>query len=246
MDEFKSDYKEAIQRASDAGVTIIVNVGANLKNSRLAVEMARKEKNLYATVGMHPHDAVEEEFNVEDFNQLAQDEKVVAIGETGLDFSAGSHDREVQIALMDKQIKVAIKLNKPVVFHCRDAYNDLISYLMSLPQMPKGVIHCFVGDWSHAQIFLDMGFLLSFTGIVTFTKNNSQLNVIENTPLEKILIETDAPWLAPESHRGKRNEPSFVIEVARKIAELKKIPLSLVEKQTTKNAKEFFKLHDQE
>lgn len=243
LEQFKDDYHAVIDRAFENNVKKIINVGASFKSSKRAVEIADEFKQgIYATVGMHPHDAKEESFNDSEMMRLAQSEKVVAIGETGLDFSKGNVDRESQIGLMDKQIKIAINLNKPVIFHCREAYDDLISHLMSLPQIPRGVIHCYVGDWAHAQIFLDMGLYLSFTGIITFTKNKEQLEVVENAPLDKVLIETDSPWLAPELFRGKRNEPSFAIEVAKKIAEIKKISLSEVAKKTSDNTNNLFNL----
>lgn len=243
LEQFASDYKLAIDRANDVGVQTIINVGANMESSHRAIEIADEfEKGIYATVGAHPHDSVEESFDDEEMMKLAQNKKVVAIGEIGLDYYGGSIDKVAQKELLDKQIHLAQRVGKPVVLHCRDAYDDLISILMTLGQIPKGVVHCYVGDWAHAQVFLDMGFYLSFNGIITFTKNANQLKVVEDTPLEKILIETDCPWLTPEPYRGKRNEPAYVVEVAKKIAEIKKISISEVETQTTKNAIELFKL----
>lgn len=252
LEQFRGDYRAVIDRAFANNVKNIINVGADIKSSARAVLIADEfKKGIYATVGIHPHEvqpeqsrgAAEENFNESEFMKLADNGKVVAIGEMGLDYFNSNVDKQAQIELMDKQIKAAIKLVKPVIFHCRDAYDDLISHLMSLPQIPKGVLHCFVGNWSHAQMFLDMGFYLSFTGIITFTKNSDQLKVVENMPLDKILIETDAPWLAPEMHRGERNEPSYVVEIAKKIAEIKKISLEDVQNQTTENAINLFNLN---
>lgn len=243
LEQFADDYRETIDRAFTNNVKAIINVGADLKSSKKAIEIAREfEHGIYATVGMHPHDSKEEIFNETDIIELSKNPKVVAVGEIGLDYFGANIDKPAQLELLNKQIKIAQIVSKPIILHCRDAYDDLISALMALPQIPAGVVHCFLGDCAHAQVFLEMGFYLSFTGIITFSKNIELQKVIANTPLNKILIETDAPWLAPEPHRGQRNEPAFVIEVAKKIAEIKKISLSMVETQTTKNAVELFKL----
>lgn len=246
LEQFKDDYRTVIDRAFANNIKAIINVGINFESARQAIEIAEEfGKGIYATVGMHPSEATKETFDETEMTKLAQNKKVVAIGETGLDYFGGNIDKTAQIELMDKQIKLALNINKPIVFHCREAYDDLISHLMSLPQTPRGVIHCYVGDWAHTQVFLEMGFYLSFTGIITFTKNAQLFKTVENIPLDKILIETDAPWLTPEPFRGKRNEPAYVVEVARKIAEIKKIPIDEVEAQTTKNTIDLFKLNNE-
>ena len=245
LEQFTDDYKEVIERANANNVKVIINVGADFASSKRAVEIAKEyEKGVYATVGMHPHDSKNEVYNEKKMSDLLYSKRVVAIGEIGLDYfgSINDIDKPAQLELLRAQVNLAILKDKPVVLHCRDAYDDLISFLMSLSQVPRGVIHCYVGDWAHAQVFLDMGFYLSFNGILTFTKNPEQIKVAELTPLDKILIETDCPWLAPEPHRGQRNEPAYVVEVAKRIAEIKKISLVEVETQTTKNAIDFFKL----
>jgi len=263
LDECQDDYKEAIRRAYGENVKAIINVGASLASSRRAIEIAHEMGNgIFATVGMHPHDAclehgrgtAKETFDEQEFLRLARDEMVVAIGEMGLDYyevarfgAAGSYfgddiDKPAQKELLLKQISIAIQVDKPVIFHCREAYDDLIKVLQPLPLIPRGVIHCYVGNWTHAQAFLDMGFYISFTGIITFSKSDELAEVIKQTPLEKILIETDAPWLAPEPYRGQRNEPAYVVEVAKKIAEIKEISLDKVGEQTSENARKLFKL----
>lgn len=244
LEQFAADYDEVIDRAFANNVKAIINVGADIKSSIRAIEIAQEyARNIFATVGMHPHDAAEENFDENKFMALAQNEKVVAIGEIGLDYFGGQIDKQAQAELLNKQIVIATRANKPIVLHCRDAYDDLISILMGLSKIPRGVLHCYVGNWSHAQVFLEMGFYFSFTGIITFAKNHDIDETILNLPLDKILIETDAPWLAPELYRGKRNEPAYVVEVAKKIAEIKKIPLAEVEAQTTANAIKLFKLN---
>lgn len=240
--DFTNESEEVIERASNVGVKAIINVGANLESSIKAYKLAQKYPNLYATVGMHPNDAQNEKFKQAEFLKLAKLKKVVAIGEMGLDYFGANINKAEQTELLIKQINIANQVTKPIVLHCREAYDDLISTLMSISPLPKGVIHCYVGDWSYAQIFLDMGFLISFTGIITFSKSENLRQVVEKTPLEKVLIETDSPWLAPEPYRGQRNEPAYVVEVARKISEIKKIPLSEVETITTKNAQDLFNI----
>lgn len=253
LEAFKDDYREAIDRAFSADVKALINVGADFKSSKRAVEIANEfEKGVYATVGLHPSEACPERsrrasdvqndiFNEEKFIELAKNPKVVAIGEIGLDYFYNQKDEEAQKELLNRQIKIANQLGKPIVLHCREAYNDLIALLMTQNQLPKAILHCFTGDWKTAEMFLDMGLYFSFTGIICFTKNEEQLKVVKNLPLEKIMIETDSPWLAPPPHRGDRNEPAFVTEVAKKIAEIKNISLEKVAETTAQTAKNFFK-----
>ena len=241
--DFANDYEAVIESAQKAGVGAIINVGASLESSAGALKLAARFKNkLYATVGIHPNEAKNEKFDEELFLKMAKNNEVVAIGEMGLDYFGGNIDKAGQIDLLKKQINIANRLGKPIILHCREAYEDLVSTLMAISPLPRGVLHCYVGDWSYAQIFLDMGFLISFTGIITFSKSENLRQVVEKIPLNKILIETDSPWLAPEPHRGKRNEPAYVVEVARKISEIKKVTTDEVEATTTKNAQELFHL----
>lgn len=253
LDAFNEDYKEAIGRAKTVGVGMVINVGADYKSSKRAVDMAKEFTNVYATVGMHPDgirpeqsrragDSRDEFYNEKKYADLLYSKKVVAIGEIGLDYTIPQFDKSSQIELFKKQIDLAIKYEKPIVIHCREAYSDMIEVLKSYEKLPKTVMHCYVGSLFDAKIFLEMGLYLSFTGIITFNKNEELNEVIKYAPIDKIMIETDAPWLAPVPHRGHRNEPAFVVEVAKKIAELKGISLSEVETQTTKNALDFFAL----
>jgi TatD DNase family protein len=238
---FEGDYDATIMRAKSLRVEKIINVGSNFKTSKKAIDIASQNDGVYATIGLHPIHIKDEEFDAE-FEKLVQDKKVVAIGETGLDYYYSKDDKEKQKEVFEKHIKLANVSGKPIILHNRDAGEDLLSMLTAQGQLPKGVMHCFSENWEFAQVILDMGFLISFTGIITFSKNYEIYKVIENTPLEKIMIETDSPYLTPEPYRGKRNEPAFVIEVAKKIAAIKKIPLEKVAEQTSKNAIELFKL----
>lgn len=243
FEAFKNDYRQVIDRAFRRDVRTIINVGSNLETSKKAVEMANKySRGIYAAIGLHPIHVKDEEFNESEFTKLAGDEKVVAIGETGLDYYYDRSTKDLQKEVFEKHLKLAQIVNKPVVLHSRDAGEDVLSVLMTQNPEPKGVMHCFQGDWQYAKMILDMGMYISFTGLITFTKNVSTYEVIQEAPLDRILIETDCPYLTSEPHRGKRNEPAYVIEVAKKIAEIKKITLEEVAERTTKNAIELFKL----
>ncbi|MBI5733889.1 MAG: TatD family hydrolase [Candidatus Kerfeldbacteria bacterium] len=265
---FKDDLEACLSRASEVGVNYMINPGSQYDTSKRSVELAKKYDNLYAAIGLHPihlfamevdegedHFATRAEvFDYEKYRDLAKpDSKVVAIGECGLDYfhlppgRTIAEVRAVQIELLKQQIKLATDLNLPMIFHCREAYEDLLEVLQAevkQGQLPQGgVVHCFLGDREQAQAFLDLGLLLSFTGIITFKNVKPELiEVIKQTPLDKIMIETDAPYLAPAPHRGQRNEPAFVAEVAKKIADIKGISLAEVDKTTTENAQRLFRL----
>lgn len=238
---FNADYKDAILRANSVGVEKIIVVGSNLKTSKKALEIANKNENIFVAIGLHPIHVENEDFGLE-FEKLAKNKKVVAIGETGLDYFHIRDNKEKQKDVFIKHLKLAQNVNKPVILHNRDAGDDILSILTSQNTLPKGVMHCFSENLEFAKIIIDMGFLISFTGIITFTKNQDTLQVVKEIPLEKIMIETDCPYLTPNKYRGKRNEPAYVVEVAKKIAEIKKISLEKVEDITSKNAIELFKL----
>jgi TatD DNase family protein len=237
--DFDTDREAVLARAQKVGVTKIINPGCDLVSSRRAVALAEFTSNVVAAVGVHPHAAGEvDEQAITELRQLAQIEHVVAIGEIGLDYFKSKVEKEVQIAAFLRQLALAEELEKPVIIHSREADADMLSVLekFNLP----GVFHCFGGGVEFAEKVLAKGFYLGFTGICTFLKAENIREVIRLTPLERILIETDAPYLAPEKFRGKRNEPSFVSEVARKIAEIKNLDLTEVEKATTENAQRLF------
>ena len=246
FEAFETDYREVIERAFAADIRAIINVGSNLKTSFEAIKIASLyDTGVYAAVGLHPIHAKEEDFDSNEFEKIAQDEKVVALGETGLDYYYDRSTKEQQKEIFRKILSIANKISKSVIFHSRDAGDDVLSVLIEEKIDTKGVMHCFQGNWQYAKVILDMGLYISFTGLITFTKNYETFEVIENTPLDRIMIETDCPFMSPEPYRGKRNEPAYVIEVAKKIAEIKKIPLSKVADQTTKNAIELFGLKPQ-
>ena len=243
FEAFKSDYKETIERAFIDDVRAIINVGSNLETSKKAIEIAEKyDKGVYAAIGLHPIHARGEKFDEAEFLKLAKNEKVVALGETGLDYYYDKLTAELQKEIFRKFLKMSQVVSKPVILHSRDAGEDVLSVLMEEQPEPRGVMHCFPGDWPYAKIILDIGLYISFTGLITFTKNSNTYEVLQKVPLERLMIETDCPFMSPEQYRGKRNEPAFVIEVAKKIAEIKKLPLEKVADQTSKNAIELFRL----
>ncbi len=266
---FEDDVDKVIARARKAGVSSIINVGSQWDTSERAVKLATANDNLYAAIGLHPIHLYEQEvdedelhfktraevFNPNKYKNLAQKavDKVVAIGECGLDyyhFPDDINSAEIKIKQQEsfrQHIKLSSELDLPIIIHCREAYDDLLIILEQEINKnklsKKGVAHCFLGNSEQAKKFLHLGFLLSFTGIITFKNVTSELlEIIEETPLERIMVETDAPYLAPQVYRGMRNEPAYVVEVAKKIAELKNLDFDEVVKVTTQNAENLFSL----
>lgn len=239
----------------------MINVGTQFETSRKAVELAGDYGDgVYAAVGLHPIHLFEhhvdeeetsfntrgEEFNADSYQDLvSRSIKVVAVGEFGLDYyrMPPSEDpqrvREVQEEVVKQHLLLAKEAGKPVMIHCRDAYDDLLRLLKENYDGP-GEIHSFTGTWQQAKEFLDLGFYVALNGIVTFDKTGRSAEVVKNLPLEMMLLETDAPYLTPVPHRGKRNEPAYVKFVAEKIAELKGVDISEVEKVTTENARKLY------
>lgn len=285
---FDKDYAQVIERSFRNGIKFIINAGTGLETSKKAIEIANQFENVYpvesrkagirhcgglfnrvyAAIGLHPVDIGKEKFDFEVYKKLAQDKKVVAIGETGLDYfhitdpSLIIHQREVFL----QHLKLAQELNLPLILHCRGAkneplkpYYEMLEILAKPPHLigtgafsakidksvpircgGKGVIHCFIATSEIAKKFIDLGFAIGFTGVITFAKQLEE--VVREIPLTNILTETDCPYLAPEPYRGKRNEPSYVKFVIEKIARIKNLSISEVSEQTTQNATELFKL----
>ena len=242
--EFAADVAQVIRQAQAAGVERIIVVGGagELSSNDEALELATSYPGLFATVGMHPHDA--REVNEEDLKrlqELARDPKVVAIGETGLDFYYDHSPREIQIELFCQFIHMARQAGLPIVVHNREAQREVAELIRNEGKRElRGVIHCFTGDYEAAREFLDLGFYLSFTGIITFKKADSLRDVVRKLPLDRILVETDSPYLAPVPHRGKRNEPAFVRFVAETVAQIRGLRMDQVAEATSRNAEELF------
>lgn len=249
--DYKAEVTAVLRRATKAGVGKIINIGTNFASSKKSVEIARQNPEVYAAVGLHPDSANDLDLETRSFlTSLAGQRKVVAIGEIGLDYYylkrssqfARYPKREEQILCLEQMMDLAIELRLPVIIHCREAEADLLSILKSYKDNLQAVMHCFSGDYEFAKKIIDMGFLISFTGNITFKGNSQAIDVIEKIPLGSMMLETDCPFLAPEPHRGERNEPAYVVEVAKRIAAIKKLSLAEVERSTTKKAESFFRL----
>lgn len=259
---FNEDYADVLKRALDKNIWV-VNVGSQMETSQKAIDIANEyEKGVYALAGYHPahvmnhmDDNRPEELDINKLEEMLKQEKVVGIGETGLDFYRLPKDKEDEIMRKQKEVfqqhlDLAVKYNYPVTCHCRDereegdAYREILEMLNDYKGKVKAVIHCFSEDWEIAKKYLDSGIMISFTGICTFTKKAEEVQeVVKNMPLDKMMLETDSPYLSPEPVRGERNEPKNVEHIARKVAELKGIMFEEVAEQTTKNAKEFFNIN---
>jgi len=237
--KYDSDREEVIRRMQEADIHTIV-VGTGLKNSREAVALAEKYESIYATVGVHPVDDVGESFVEKNFEKLVKHPKVVAVGECGLDFfhqeKEKDYDRQKKLFLA--QINFAIKHGKPFMLHIRDAYDEALDILEPLKREHgkdlRGNVHFFAGDSKIAQRFFEIGFSISFTGVITFTSDYD--DVIRSVPLEFIMSETDSPYVSPVPHRGKRNEPSYVVKVVKRISEIKNIEENKVQEALVQNA----------
>jgi TatD DNase family protein len=242
MPEFDSDRRKVIERAGQAGVDYIVTVGTNLELSRKALSIARQYENIYATVGVHPHDAETACDKIfDDLKVLAEDPKVVAYGEIGLDYFRNLSSREKQIEMFGRQLELAAELKLPVIIHDRNAHEETIRMIKS-SRIRCGVFHCFSGDWAMARQCMDMGFYISIPGVVTFDKAKELQDVVRKTPLDFILLETDCPYLTPVPHRGKRNEPSLMIHTAKKAAAIKAMTWEEVARAAARNTRKLFGL----
>lgn len=237
-EKFNEDREDIIKRI-DEELEFCVNIGYDLESSEKTVEYTKKYRNIYGVVGVHPVDITGYNDEIENkIEELAKNKKVVAIGEIGLDYHWMTEPKETQQDGFRKQIKLAEKLDLPIVVHSRDAMEDTIKILQEFPNV-KGVIHCYPGSLESAEILVK-NYYLGIGGTLTFKNSKKLVNVVKNVPLEKLVIETDCPYLTPEPFRGKRNEPLYVQYVAEKIAELKEIPLERVIEVTTNNAKKLY------
>ena len=259
-EQFDVDRDEVVQRAKDVGVAAMLNVGTGDPHSddfRRAVAVADKYENVFASVGVHPHDAKLYDDKAENhlIDLIRSSEKVIAWGEIGLDFYYDHSPREVQIEVFRRQIKTARELNLPIIVHSRDANDETVKILTEefcqlTPQAAfadegvrgPGIMHCFGGTPQMAEALMRIGFLISFAGNVTFKKADNLREAARVVPLDKLLVETDCPFLTPIPFRGKRNEPSFVVHTARFLADLYGVEFETLSAQTTKNFLDFFKL----
>lgn len=241
--KYKDSTEKLISDAVDAGVGTIINVGTDIESSLISVELADKYNFVYATVGVHPHDTN----NVNDsvllkLKDMAKNKKVVAVGEIGLDYYRDHSPREIQRKIFARQLELAVDLKLPVVIHSRDAHDDSMEIIKEYAfDLPGGVFHCFQGNYEAAMKVIELGFIISVGGVITY-KNSEMAETAKQVPLDKIILETDAPFLTPVPYRGKTNRPELVTFVYKKLAELKNISIKEVEKTIDSTANKLFGL----
>ncbi len=241
---FREDLPEVVTRAHNAGVHTIINVGYDLESSRVAVELAESYSGLWAVVGLHPHGARLWTEEIRDsVKELSLHSKVLAIGEAGLDYHYDNSPRDVQRSVFREQLALAKELGLPVVIHSREATKDTLEIVGEYPEVPC-LLHCYSGSLETAQVYETMGHYFSFGGPMTFKNAHKLRDIVAGIPLNRILLETDCPYLTPHPHRGKRNEPAHLTLVAEKLAEIHNCTLEDVVKQTAENTRRFFRLVD--
>ena len=241
FEEYYNDIGGVITRAKEVSVSPLIISGCDRKTIHEAISLINKYNDLYATIGYHPDEIdVYTEDDLLELEQLVKsNSKVIGIGEIGLDYYYGKDGKEKQKILFEKQLQIAEKINVPVVIHSRDAVKDTIDILKKYKV--RGIMHCFSGSLEVAKEYISMGYLLGIGGVLTF-KNSNLKEVIKEIPMESIVLETDAPYLAPEPYRGKTNESSYIVETAKFLAKIKEISIEEVDKITTNNVLKLFDL----
>jgi len=243
-ERFDEDRAETLNRVRESGVSYILNAAADMASSLTSVKQSEEYAFVYAAVGVHPHSASEmNEENLSKLSELAKKSKVVAIGEIGLDYYYDNSPRDVQKEWFARQIELAKSLNMPIIVHDRDAHEDIMSILKDCEaKKVGGVMHCFSGSVEMAKTLLESNFYISFGGPITFKNAKKAIEVVKYAPMDRLLIETDCPYLTPEPFRGKRNDSEYVRLVAEKIAEIKGMTFDEVAKMTLENAKKLFNI----
>ncbi|MBI3494520.1 TatD family hydrolase [Candidatus Saccharibacteria bacterium] len=234
--DYKLEAEEVYSRAIEAGVTKMICVGTDVGDSKLAVDFANNHKEAFASVGVHPHEA---KHGIDGLKELASQSKVVAVGEIGLDYFYEHSDRKTQMDVFEQQLQIAADSNLPVIFHVREAFDDFWPIVEKFPNI-KGVLHSFTDSQENAEKAIEKGFLIGINGIATFTKDEAQKAVYASLPIERIILETDSPYLTPVPYRGKLNEPVFVREVARYLSTVRSTSVDELALQTTRNATNLF------
>ena len=242
-EDLKNNLSDVLKRAEELGVNRFICVATNMEDARECLLLGETHDNIFASVGVHPHDAKDapEDF-VDQIYDLMTFDSMVAVGEMGLDYFRNISDPEIQKDVFRTQMEIAQELNKPIIFHNRDADQDMIKILKEFPNV-RGVAHCFSSNLETANAFLDLGYYISFSGNLTF-KNSHLPEVAKELPLDRILVETDSPYLSPVPHRGKPNEPGRTRFVAEKLAEIHGVSLELIAEKTTKNATRLFQISE--
>jgi len=240
----KADMNQTVSNAATRGVSPIITIGIDLESSKKAVEIAGQHAGVYATVGVHPHNVNNlTDDSYEELELLCKNSKVVGYGEIGLDFVKEYAPKHVQLDHYARQVKLAKKIGLPLVIHDREAHAEILDILRKESSFDgAGIMHCFSGDWHLATQALDLGFFISVPGVVTFKKADALQEVVRKAPLDKLVLETDAPFLAPEPYRGRTNIPEYILFTAQKVADLRGITIEELARATTKNARYIFNL----
>ncbi|HHX23895.1 MAG: TatD family hydrolase [Tepidanaerobacteraceae bacterium] len=238
---FDDDRQEVLKNIKEAGITVI-NAGSDIKSSEFSLRLAQENDFIYACVGVHPHEAqkVKKDY-INQLEKLANNPKVLGIGEIGLDYYYDFSDRKIQKRVFSEQIDLAKSLDLPVVIHDRDAHKDTLDILKDLRPL-KGLMHCYSGSFEMAQELIKLGFYFSFGGVITFKNAKKPKEVVSKLPLDRILLETDCPYLSPEPFRGKRNDPTRIPVIAKALAGLKELSLDKVVETTNENLSKLFRL----
>ena len=239
---FDEDRDKLLDSMPDAEISLILNSGSSLRSSAFSLELADKYSFVYASVGVHPHDAKSmSDETASELEVLLSHPKAVAVGEIGLDYHYDFSPRDVQIKRFSEQMELARHLDKPVIIHERESLRDTLDIVSEYSDL-TGVLHCFSGSWETAKIVLDMGWYLSFTGVITFKNARRALEVLKKMPADRIMLETDCPYLAPEPMRGRRNSSLYIPYIAGKVAEVRGISVDEVAKLTMENGVRFFNI----
>jgi TatD DNase family protein len=249
MGAFDTDRDEMLKRAFDAGVVLIVDPATGLKSGEDIIKLSERESRLFAAVGFHPHDVTTvTKADIDKLAKLATHKRVVAIGETGLDFYRNKSPRDTQLQVFGWELELSRELKLPIIVHSREAEKDTLDLLHKhFPGNRKndsapGVIHCFSGTSSILKEYLAMGFYVSVGGYITFPTSNRLYDVLREIPEDMLLLETDSPYLTPQSHRGGRNEPAYLVEVVELLAKIRAVTPEILAKKTTENACRLFKM----
>ncbi len=248
MGAFDADRNEVLKRAFDSGVVLVVNPATDLKSAETILKLSEREPRFFAAVGFHPHDAGNvTKKDIDSLAKLANQPRVVAIGETGLDFYRNRAPRETQLQVFEWELGLAKDLKLPIIVHCREAVKETLALLHRFfpaqeDSQAPGVIHCFSGDSDTLKDYLSLGFYVSVGGYITFPTSKGLYAILKAIPGDRLLLETDAPYLAPQSHRGRRNEPAYLVETVGLLAKVRGVSPEVLSRQTTENACRLFRL----
>jgi TatD DNase family protein len=250
MPEFDTDRAEVIERARCSGVNTIITIGIDIASDQKAIALAENNTHIWAAVGIHPQESKNiTKQDIENLAKLSRNPRVVALGELGLDYFRDYSPHETQIAVLHSELDIARNIGLPIIIHCRQAQQDMLPILQdwcaSYPKdRPRGVIHCFSGDIDIANKYIDMGFFISLGAYIGYPSSAQLRTIISEIPLDRVVVETDSPFLPPQKYRGKRNEPAYVITALNVLAEVKQMSLDEIALQTTINANKVFLLNE--